>query len=35
MLTGTHRIKLENEWLIPTGGGYFSPIEAIAGVLGA
>lgn len=34
---GTCRIKLKNEWVIPTGGGYFfsPPIEAIAGVLGA
>jgi Dyp-type peroxidase family len=35
--TGLRRIKLPNEWVIPTGGGYFfsPPIEAIAGVLGA
>ena len=35
--TGLRRIKLSDEWVIPTGGGYLSspPIEAIAGVLGA
>jgi Dyp-type peroxidase family len=34
---GPRRIKLKDEWVIPTGGGYFfaPPIEAIAGVLGA
>jgi Dyp-type peroxidase family len=34
---GTRRVKLKDEWVIPTGGGYFfaPPIEAIAGVLGA
>ena len=34
---GTRRVHIENEWVIPTGGGYFfsPPIEAIAGVLGA
>jgi Dyp-type peroxidase family len=34
---GPRRIKIEDEWVIPTGGGYFfaPPIEAIAGVLGA
>jgi Dyp-type peroxidase family len=34
---GTVRLPLKNEWVIPTGGGYFfaPPIEAIAGVLGA
>jgi Dyp-type peroxidase family len=34
---GTRRVTLDNEWVIPTGGGYFfaPPIEAIAGVLGA
>lgn len=35
--TGTQRIVIDREWVIPTGGGYFfsPPIEAIAGVLGA
>lgn len=35
--TGLRRIRLKDEWVIPTGGGYFfsPPIEAIAGVLGA
>lgn len=34
---GPRRIRLKEEWVIPTGGGYFfsPPIEAIAGVLGA
>ena len=34
---GPRRIKIRDEWVIPTGGGYFfsPPIEAIAGVLGA
>jgi Dyp-type peroxidase family len=34
---GPRRIGLRDEWVIPTGGGYFfsPPIEAIAGVLGA
>ena len=35
--TGSRRIRLRDEWIIPTGGGYFfsPPIEAIRGVLGA
>ncbi len=34
---GPRRIRLKDEWVIPTGGGYFfaPPIHAIAGVLGA
>jgi Dyp-type peroxidase family len=34
---GTRRVRIKDEWVIPTGGGYFfaPPIEAIAGVLGA
>ncbi len=34
---GLRRIRLKNEWVIPTGGGYFfsPPIDAISGVLGA
>lgn len=34
---GTRRVRICDEWVIPTGGGYFfsPPIEAIAGVLGA
>jgi Dyp-type peroxidase family len=34
---GPRRIRIKNEWVIPTGGGYFfsPPIAAIAGVLGA
>lgn len=34
---GPRRIRLKDEWVIPTGGGYFfsPPIDAIAGVLGA
>jgi Dyp-type peroxidase family len=34
---GPRRIKIKNEWVVPTGGGYFfsPPIEAIASVLGA
>ena len=33
---GPRRILLKDEWVIPTGGGYFfaPPINAIAGVLG-
>lgn len=33
--SGARRIRLKDEWVIPTGGGYFfaPPIEAIAGVL--
>ena len=35
--SGPRRIRLKDEWVIPTGGGYFfsPPIEAIAGVLAA
>jgi deferrochelatase/peroxidase EfeB len=35
--SGTRRIRIRDEWVIPTGGGYLfaPPIEAIAGVLGA
>ncbi|HKY29241.1 MAG TPA: Dyp-type peroxidase [Pyrinomonadaceae bacterium] len=35
--SGSRRIRIKDEWVIPTGGGYFfsPPIEAIAGVLGA
>jgi deferrochelatase/peroxidase EfeB len=35
--SGARRLFIKNEWVIPTGGGYFfsPPIEAIAGVLGA
>jgi Dyp-type peroxidase family len=34
---GAKRVRLCDEWVIPTGGGYFfaPPIQAIAGVLGA
>ena len=34
--SGPRRIRLKDEWVIPTGGGYFfaPPINAIAGVLG-
>jgi len=34
--TGSRRLIIRREWVIPTGGGYFfsPPIEAIAGVLG-
>jgi Dyp-type peroxidase family len=34
---GVRRVRIRNEWVTPTGGGYFfaPPIEAIAGVLGA
>ena len=35
--TGSRRIRIRREWVIPTGGGYFfaPPIDAIGGVLGA
>ncbi len=35
--TGSTRLDIKQEWVIPTGGGYFfaPPIDAIAGVLGA
>ena len=35
--TGSRRLTIRDEWVIPTGGGYFfaPPISAIAGVLGA
>lgn len=34
---GTKRLSIKDEWVIPTGGGYFfsPPIDAITGVLGA
>ena len=34
---GSRRIRLKDEWVTPTGGGYFfsPPIHAIVGVLGA
>lgn len=35
--TATHRLKLRDEWVIPTGDGclFVPPIPAIAAVLGA
>jgi hypothetical protein len=35
--SGPVRLRFGQEWVIPTGGGYFfsPPISAIAGVLGA
>ena len=34
---GARRFRLQDEWVIPTGGGYFfsPPIEAITAVLAA
>jgi len=34
---GPRRIHIKNEWVIPTGGGYFfsPPIRAIRDVLGS
>ncbi len=34
---GTRRVNIKNEWVVPTGGGYFfsPPIGAITSVLGA
>ena len=34
---GSKRLKIKDEWVIPTGGGYFfaPPISAVSGVLGS